>query len=472
MNLKFGDWWHKLSADFLAQTGSLGVYLARDGLTLAQVQKTLSGLQVQHLVRLPWDPDNLEELAARLAEIVASWDLQSYPVSLAVSQDLGFFRPATLPRAAAENLSQVVAYELDRFLPLPADSLYFDFQVLEEKEDGIHLALMALPREPVSRCLTLLEQVGLKPMSLELAPAAMANAFALLAGRLPNSWVLLDAKKEGFELFHIQSRTLHSVRHFGGARPENLAAILADELDRLKEADNAPKALACCGQPGKLDLAGLCEPRDLMLITPTQFAIKGLPRQAEMAALLPALGAALRGVGNVPLAANLLPLSQRAAVKLGGFSYLKVSLAVFLGLLCLWLGSLFIHKRVLLYQVNSQLAAIAPEAKQVEGQLAEVQALVKQLQNFRKLEQSPNKLRVLKHLTTLIPENTWLFNLRISQLTLEISGMSSSAADLIPILDKSGWLTKTEFASPIVTDANKQEHFKIKAEIKGLELSS
>ncbi len=33
----------------------------------------------------------------------------------------GFLPPASLPRAASENLAQVVDYELDRFLPLPAD---------------------------------------------------------------------------------------------------------------------------------------------------------------------------------------------------------------------------------------------------------------------------------------------------------------------------------------------------------------
>jgi general secretion pathway protein L len=131
-----------------------------------------------------------------------------------------------------------------------------------------------------------------------------------------------------------------------------------------------------------------------------------------------------------------------------------------------------IHQRVLLYQVNRALAQAAPEARQVEAQLEESQALARQLQSFRRMEQTPDKLRILKELTQIIPDNTWLFNLRLSQQTLEISGMSRSASDLIPLLEKSGWLTKTEFASPIVTDASKLEHFKIKAEIKGLEPAS
>ena len=99
--------------------------------------------------------------------------------------------------------------------------------------------------------------------------------------------------------------------------------------------------------------------------------------------------------------------------------------------------------------------------------LVRARALAKQMENFHKMGSTPDKLRVLKDLTQLIPDNTWLFNLRLSRQNLDISGMSKSASDLIPLLEKSGWLTKTEFASPIVTDANKQEHFKIKADFKG-----
>jgi general secretion pathway protein L len=183
------------------------------------------------------------------------------------------------------------------------------------------------------------------------------------------------------------------------------------------------------------------------------------------------VGAALRGLGKVPVGINLLPPEERAAAGSTGFSLNKWLLLVLVALAVLWVGSLVVHKRVQLYQVDQELAKVTPDVRQVEKQLEEARALAKQMQNLRRLEQTPNKLKVLKDLTQLIPEHTWLFNLRVSQQNLEMGGMSRSAADLIPLLEKSGWLTKTEFASPIVTDANKLEHFKIKAEIKGLELA-
>jgi hypothetical protein len=54
--------------------------------------------------------------------------------------------------------------------------------------------------------------------------------------------------------------------------------------------------------------------------------------------------------------------------------------------------------------------------------------------------------------------------LQLSKQFVNLGGTSTAASDLIPLLDKSGLLKKTEFASPTVTDANKLEHFKIKAE--------
>ena len=115
MKLDVNGWWQSFSSSLLAGADGLGVYLDDRALTLAHVEKGLKGLQVQHIIRL--DREGTEDLAPRLKEAVSRWGLEGCPVSLAVSRDLGFLRPAVLPRAAAENLAQVVSYELDRFFP-------------------------------------------------------------------------------------------------------------------------------------------------------------------------------------------------------------------------------------------------------------------------------------------------------------------------------------------------------------------
>ena len=187
MRGNLSQWWGALTASALTGMDGLGAYLGEAGLTLVQVRKSLSGIEVRRWGTYPVEFGKTAELALVLQETVAAWALQSCPVSLAVSPHLGFFRPASLPRAASENLAQVVAYELDRFLPVPADRLLYGFQVLAETETEIRLMLMAVSRDPVEECLRLLTEATLKPIAVELAPAAAGKVFALSGGpcRLP-----------------------------------------------------------------------------------------------------------------------------------------------------------------------------------------------------------------------------------------------------------------------------------------------
>ncbi|MBM4274922.1 MAG: hypothetical protein FJ134_10760 [Deltaproteobacteria bacterium] len=466
------NWRQTLATELMAGAGGLGVYWDRGGLTLVHLEKGLTGVKVVHHLHFPCPLERLEDLVLPLLETMSLWGLENSPVSLAVARDMGFSQWASLPRAAAENLAQVVGYELDRFLPLPAESLYFDFQILGETDTEIQLLLLALPREPVDRILTLLAQAGLRPLALEPALQAAANAFALLGGRLPASWLLLHLEPKGFDLAHIQGRAVQAFYQVRTSS-ENQAELLAQQLEGLTQAGNGPKAVCLYG-PGDLSLevSAIIQSRDLEVIPASALSLDGLPPEADPAGALPGVGAALRTLGKVAFKANLLPEDQRAPVKLGGFSLNKLLLSVLTALVVVWLGSALIHKRVLLYQVDKQLAQLNPEVRQVERLLEETRNQVKQLQSVRRLEQTPDKLKILRDLTSLIPDNTWLFHVRLSRQTLEISGLSKSASDLIPLLEKSGWLTKTEFASPIVTDATKLEHFKIKAEIKSLEPAS
>jgi general secretion pathway protein L len=471
MNRLF-NWGKTLTTELLAGAAGLGVYLDRAGLTLVHLEKGLGGAGIKHYLHLPCTLELLEELGPLIQENVSRWGLEGCPVSVAVARDLGFSQRVSLPKAAAENLAQVVGYELDRFLPLPAENLFYDFQVLGDTESEIHLLLLALPREPLERCLTLLVQAGLRPLALEPAPQAAANVYALLAGRLPSSWLLLHLEPEGYELALVQGRALQAFyqkRTSSGKR----GGLLAQDLERLTRAENGPKAVCLYGPQRLVAQVGpIIQNHGLEAFPAQALSLQGLPPEAHPGATWPAVGAAMRALGKVPFKANLLPEDQRAPIKHGRFSLNKLLLLSLAGLVVVWLGSAFIHKRVLLYQVNQQLAQITPEVKQVEGMLEETRNQAKMLQSVRHLEQAPDKLKILKDLTAVVPDNTWLFHIRISRQNLEMSGMSKSASDLIPLLEKSGWLTKTEFASPIVTDASKLEHFKIKAEIKILEPAS
>lgn len=469
---KLSQWWETLSTSLLTGADGLGVYLDSTVLSLAHVQKNLGGFRILHFTRLPYEQNQIKALAPDLKEVITAWGVDSYPVSLAVSPNLGFFRRAALPRAASENLAQVVSYELDRFLPLPGEKLYYDFQVLKETDEEIHLMLMALPRDRVEECLALLTEATLKPIALQPAPLAAGNAFAMLADRAATSWLLLHLEHDAFELSWIQGQRLRNFKRSRGIKARELSQEILSQIEHASEQGEVPKAVGIYGEGGPGSKLGFLQKYELDTMYPSHLALSGLNPEADQGEAVPAVGAALSCLTKPRLSANLLPPAERAAVKLGKFSLTSIFFMVFLGLSLIWVGSLMIHKRVMLFQVNRQIAQLKPEAQKVERLLQESQSRAKQMESLRKIGDSPDKLRILRDLTRLIPDNTWLFHLRLHKQELNISGMSRSASELIPLLEKSGWLKNTEFVSPIVTDDRKLEHFKIKAEIKGLEPAS
>lgn len=469
MPWKFDHLWKKLATSLMAGNEGLGIFLDGNGLTLAHVQKTLAGMQVGHFEQLPLGTANLEALSLALQKTIADWHLESCPVALAVSADLGFCRQIVLPRATLENLAQVMAYELDRFIPLPADQLYYDFQVQEETAAEVHLMLMALPRSRVEAYMHLLTEAGLRPISVQLAPMAACNAIAGLGRPMPGSWLLLHLASGSYELLHLQEGVVQGYYRGRDLKKSNLSMAILTHIDQICATGPKPKILGLYGSHIADFNPGLLQQHDLEIIHPNHFLIAGLSPETNFDTALPSIGAALACLGKVFQGINLLPPSERAPVKFGKFSTTAILLAVFLGVFILWGVSALIHTPLELYQVNRQIAKLSPEAKIVESLLQESRGLASQMENLQKIGNSPDKLKIFMDLTRLIPDNTWLISLRLSKQYLDMDGMSHSASDLIPLLDKSGWLKKTEFASPIVTDANKLEHFKIKGESKGLE---
>jgi|UniRef100_A0A7C3WHB7 Tfp pilus assembly protein PilN len=456
-------------SEMMAGTGSLGAFWEQAQLTLVHLKKGFTSLEIAHGSHFPLPDGGLEALVPEIKELLLAWGLHSLPVSLAVSPQMGFVRQVTLPRVARENLAKVLDYELDRFLPLSADQLYFDYQIIRETETDLHITLMALPRTLIESWLNMCAELGLNPISVELAPTSVANAFALLEKRKPAYWLLFQTGDQDFDLIGIQNNSVRQWRSQRLPLGENLPSSLRHELEQLPESGAKPTTLFVCGPRASEIKAGLMGNLSLPVVADCEIGIKGLdPKSEGTSRLFPAVGAALRGVGRVPIKTNLLPGLHRAVVKLTGLFLTRVLLILLLSFSVLWITSIFMQKKVSLWQVERQLAQLRPTVQQIEKKLTEAEALGKQLQDISKMvEQYPRSLMVLKELTEIIPEHTHLYSLRLKKRQIELGGRSLSAADLISILEKSGCFARTEFVSPIVNDDTGSEIFKIKAEVKG-----
>ena len=340
------QWWNALAASLSAGRHGLGAFLGEEGLTLVQVSRSLSGIQVGRWASFPFTPGKMEESGPLIKDTVSAWTLEACPVSLAVSPHQGFFREVSLPRAVSENLSQVVAYELDRFLPLPADSLFYGFQVLEETETEIRLMLMAVPREQVEVCLRLLREATLSPVALEMAPMAAGKVFALSGRPLPPAWLLLHLEDASFELTHLQGARMRAFAQGRNLRGQDLSRAILAQVKKMAAEPPNPRVLGIYGPGGTEFKVGALKQHELEVIYPSHLSIPGLQPDMNLSEVLPAVGAGLACLGQAPPGVNLLPLEARAAVRMGRVSSTTTLLLVFLGLCCLWGISAFIHTRV------------------------------------------------------------------------------------------------------------------------------
>ncbi|MDI6853213.1 MAG: PilN domain-containing protein [Deltaproteobacteria bacterium] len=468
LNHKIRSLWSHISAEVTAGTASLGAFWDRQHLTLVRIQRNLTSIEVVHVSHFTLAEEGLKPLIPEIKELLLIWGLENAPVGLSVSPHMGFMRQVNLPRAAKENLDRVMSYELDRFLPLSAEQVSFDFQIVKETDTDLTITLMAYPQNLTESWLELCAETGLKPVSIELAPTSVANAFALLKKQRPAYWLLLQTGEQDFDIINIENNAVsywHSERVPPGKK---FLPALRQELKQLFQSGINPAALFIYGPRAAEIKIGLTEYLSFPVSRDSELEIKGLQLASENAPrILPAIGAACRGVGKVPIKTNLLPESERTEVKLTGLFLTRILLLLLGGLTLIWAGSAFIYPRISLMKVEGRLAELQPAVQQVEERLTAAQNLGKQLQDIQnRIEQSPSKLVILKELTRIIPEHTHLYSLRARKSQIELGGKSSSAADLIAVMEKSSYFTNTGFVSPIVTDSSGSEIFKIKTEIK------
>lgn len=101
--------------------------------------------------------------------------------------------------------------------------------------------------------------------------------------------------------------------------------------------------------------------------------------------------------------------------------------------------------------LKKQLKALEEASSFVEEKKANAQSLTK----------------VVYHLTKHIPDNSYLQQLYIKGSDVELQGLSSSAASLIPLLEATPWFKQVTFRSPISQDANtNKERYKIKMAVE------
>lgn len=384
-----------------------------------------------------------------------------------IERERAFLRFIELPLAVKENLQDTIRFELDKYIPFASDDVYFDFQIVEEdKENGQMKILLAVMKKDVIEPLFKHADSGFGMFSgIELSSCALANFCAAQFGEGEKGPVGFLFAVDGIsELNLLEDQKLVFSRSFSdGLSGEKLSKAWQAGLQRLLKTvvptgeERAIPLLAAVGEADKEALESTISVEGFFMRDVDLDAV-GLPSRE----LIPAYGAALKGLGGVPVEINLLPQGFRKKASRIGFYIcgILMSLSLMMGLT--WVaGTVYYQKEYLkkLEKAQMQLEVEVKRTKELEAEYSDLAERIEYLNALRR--DDIQVLDVLTELTRVIPATAWLRRFNYSDRSVEIEGYADAASELIPLLEDSSLFKDVTFLSGITKSREGKETFRI-----------
>jgi general secretion pathway protein L len=452
----------------------VGIELGEDYLALVCLKQAFFQVKlVDYLVvdSLPYGSESERDraIAKALTEFARKKRHRLENVTVCLPRRRAAISYMDLPEVARENLEQVIEFEFERFFPFKKETCYFSHRICSSQgpRGQIRVQVVAVQREFVQRILNILQGVKLRLMAIEPSSFALGSYIRFASKNEPPDCLILTVRSGETNLDLWQesdlaySRTL-SLNSLNG----DLTHQIQKEVFATKERFGVEETFYC----------GVLPQRDLGAIpSMSTLGIRGpvanrVPTES-LPYVLPACGAALRGLGRGMTDMNLLPQALRteSARLITTTSYVLLTLLLLCGLA--WGGSLIFRQQEYIRDLERRIIAVSPDVESLKKLDLEVEALQTEIQNLRgPVTQSPKKLTLLKELTQIIPKETYLTELRTDNEKLEVVGFAKSASELIPILESSPVFRAVQFSSPITKRSADQEMFALKAEIEMVDI--
>jgi general secretion pathway protein L len=431
----------------------IGLFLDEGRLTVVAI--TGRG-RLQHFV-----VQDAEDLGATLAAELRARGLSGRRVRVGLDRRLAVVRALDLPRAAGGDLAQMVAFDLERHVPFPAEDIRFAWTELPSRSEEAHRVLVAAAeRRTVDGPLALLASARRRAALLAVACHELPSLLprGLVAGRA----VWVHRHRGATDLLFLDDAVLVMSRRPAAADGDGIAREVQRSLPLVRW--SGCDAVWLSGDDAEAWGSGLAAILRVP-VSPPPYA----PPHAALIALLPAedQGAALLAfavaAGPRSPAVNLLPEGERpwtpsrrqrvTAGMLGVTALLALSLAF----------THAIKTERYVGRLTQEIHRLDPAVKVVDGlaaELARKRRLLSALEAAR--DRRIQALPVLRELTETLPSGAWLQALTADRQGVELTGQADSASTLIPLLEASERLEKVEFTSP-VTKAENKEQFRIRA---------
>ncbi|QTA84510.1 PilN domain-containing protein [Desulfonema magnum] len=394
---------------------SLGIDIKDDKIAIAYLRTSfkkvvLAGHEIYALEKDKSLREKLESVREMVTEFMRENRMNgSTNIFVGIPTELTIFKDIEFPLAVKENLGSTLRYEMEKHIPLPADEVHFDYQMLSEdkRSNRLRVLLMVAKKTAIAPYLDF-------AMSFPHAASGTKRGRGI-SGIEPCSTALVN-----FFAYHSGPR-------WSGSDNEFLALLRKGEQNSVSEIPP--------------DVSGTSIP------------------SYELA---PAFGLGLKGLWNAPAQMNLLPREFRKKPNKSGY-YVMMFLMVMMILAGLaWGGSHILKQRLRLKALDTEMTRLVSEIKNIDRIQSSFQELEERLSYLNTLRLSHvSALDILRELSEIIPETAWTRELRFSEKGMQLEGYAESASELIPILEASPLFKDAVFLSTITKEKDGKERFRI-----------
>jgi len=464
-------------------TSNLGIDFRQNHLILTFLRKTLNRIRlVDYRIYPLWSEGQREVQQAQWISLITSFiskhQVNKERVAVSIPREKVVVRFIRLPLAAKENLRKVLEYEAPKYTPFDKDEVYFDYQILKEDRESLHLIAVFVRKTELDMYLALLRRIGIRPDSVQIPSVAALNLFFYHEGEKgAGNVVLLDLSNPFCEVNLIQGKDWKESFHLS-LTPEN-------REDRIVQVLKQAGVNGGLGKKYSFYVYGLDAAEGAMpelsqgealnkVAPPPLSRIEVGKNEAKPDYIYASIGLPLQGLAATRVGLNLLPQEMRRKVRQLAKPLFFLLLVLSLVLAGSWGLGAYSYYRTELDRLRAEVKKRKPEVEAVEKLQKRRGELTKEITEMEKITAGEAKrIDILKELTEVLPPTVWTWNLKCAGKDVEISGFADSASELIPILDKSPLFEKVEFSSPVTkererkgTTEKERERFKIKMKLE------
>jgi Tfp pilus assembly protein PilN len=402
-----------------------------------------------------------ENPAAALRAELDARSLAARTVAIGLSRSTVTVKPIELP-AVAGATQDMVKFELERHLPIPADDAAFDFVPLPPDAEadavpveGKRVLIAAADRRLIDSALRLADEAKLRPVSITVASH---DLLALVDADRRQRVVWLHRVGDTAELLLLHDAMVVFSRSFAAADD---ATLLAETRRSLAGA----RWRTCDAIWVSGDGAAAAPFLDLGVpISDPPWTSRAERCLAQVAEPRGALDLAVATASNRNIASlDLIPaaIKPRRFTRQEMFTAGALVATLLLALVALLVPGFIENRR--LARLNGEIARIDPDVRAVERVARDLDHKRQLLATVEKINStSLQPLAVLRELTEILPSDAWVTYLAFDAKGVEMTGQAGAASTLIPVLENSPRLERVEFASP-VTRGRDREQFRIRA---------